>query len=236
MTGLPAICPPRELFLARRGGAAQVERVYVRRVARDRVSLEPERTTFLSATLRAFTMRRSAAGRGNDSDMKTYGQDAKTSSILVELLVMMAIVAGLGGCDDRPATARVRGRVMFKDGSVPQSEVCVVRFEPTADSAAPIRKAASGEIERNGSFEMYTRKPGDGVFLGNYAVTFSVWKDRDTPESLIAEKYTKSDTTPYKIQVERDVDDLVYEIEPIEPSGNEPVEPPDGEGPGKLGE
>jgi hypothetical protein len=174
-----------------------------------------------------------APGGRNRRDMKTHEQDAKSASVLVELLAVIFIVGSLGGCDDRPATAQVRGRVMYKDGSVPQSEVCVVRFEPAADSKAPIKKAASGEIARDGSFEMYTRKPGDGVFLGNYAVTFSVWKDRETPESLIAAKYTKSETTPYKIQVEQDVDNLVYEIEPIEQS----AEPPDGGAPaGKAAE
>jgi hypothetical protein len=161
--------------------------------------------------------------------MKTHERDAKLPSAFVELIAMIFIVGSLGGCDDRPATAQVRGRVMYRDGSVPQSEVCVVRFEPTADSKAPIKKVASGEIERDGSFEMHTRKFGDGVFLGNYAVTFSVWKDRETPESLIAEKYTKARTTPYTIQVEKDVDNIVFEIEPVEPKDDGEADSSDGE-------
>ena len=167
-------------------------------------------------------------------ELPVVSRRKRAAFTLVELLVVIAIVGGLGGCDDRPATAQVRGKVMFKDGSVPQAEVCVVRFEPTADSAAPIRKAASGDIARDGSFDMYTRKPGDGVFLGSYAVTFSVWKDRFKPDSMIAEKYTKSDTTPYKVKVEQDLDNLVYEIEPIEQPSEEsvePVEPTSGEAP-----
>src|SRR5262245_26144721 len=160
--------------------------------------------------------------------MRAHLQVATSVPPKVELLLLALIVGGLCGCSERPPTAQVTGRVMYKDGSVPQSEVCVVRFEPTAESKAPIKKAATGDIARDGSFEMYTRKPGDGVFLGNYSVTFSVWKDRETPESLIVEKYTKADATPYKIKVEQDVDNLVYELEPIELKSGELVKSSDG--------
>lgn len=159
--------------------------------------------------------------------MKMHAQDASLSAVLTKLLVVVVIGSGLAGCSGRPATAQVRGHVTFKDGSIPEGEVCVVRFEPTSDSAAPIKKAASGEIARDGSFLMYTRKPGDGVFLGSYAVTFSVWKDRFKPESLIAEKYTNASMTPYKIDVQQDVNDLTFEIEPAEPVASEATQAPE---------
>ena len=73
---------------------------------------------------------------------------------------------------------------------------------------------ATGYIGRDGSFDMYTKKPGDGVMPGEYVVTFTVMKSQLEPESLVDEKYTKADTTPYKITVEEDVDGQVFEIEP----------------------
>lgn len=166
--------------------------------------------------------------------MKTCKRDANLGATLAKWFVVLVVGSVMAGCGGRPTTAQVRGRVTFKDGSIPQGEVCVVRFEPTADSTAPIRKAANGEIGTDGSFVMYTRKPGDGVFLGSYAVTFSVWKDRFKPESLIAERYTNASTTPYKVDVEQDLNDLVFEIEPVEPgtgekaesAGDETVQPP----------
>lgn len=156
--------------------------------------------------------------------MKARNQDAARGMGLARWLPLVIFISCVAGCSGRSTTAQVRGRVTFKDGSIPLGEVCVVRFEPTPDSTATIRKAASGEIGRDGSFAMYTRKPGDGVLLGSYAVTFSVWKDRFNPESLIAEKYTSASTTPYKVDVEGDLDDLVFEIEPVEETVSESSE------------
>jgi hypothetical protein len=104
----------------------------------------------------------------------------------------------------------------MKDGTVPSGAVAVVRFQPAADSTAEVRKAASGEIEKDGHFEAYTRKPGDGVFLGKYDVTFSVLEDgTNSNSSRIDPKFNKSRTTPYHVSIEDDVSDLEFELEPM---------------------
>jgi hypothetical protein len=132
--------------------------------------------------------------------------------LVVGVLCLMATL----GCGGRPGTAQVKGRVLFKDGTVPKGDVCVVRLQPAADSPAEIRKAASGDINADGYFEAFTRKPGDGVFLGKYDVTFSVLGDfNNSSSSLIDQKYTKAATTPHHITIEDDVDDLKFEIEPL---------------------
>ena len=123
-------------------------------------------------------------------------------------------VGGTLGCG-RSDKAQVSGKVLFKDGTAPKGGVCVVQFQPAADSPAKIRKAGSGEIGADGSFEAYTRKPGDGVFIGKYDVTFSVWPSPMQPKSLIDLKYTRASTTPYHVTIEDDVSDLQFEIEPI---------------------
>jgi hypothetical protein len=135
------------------------------------------------------------------------------------LLAISLGVATLAGCNRGPAVAQVKGQVLNLDGSVPRGAVRVVRFEPLSENTAEIRKAASGDIDPNdGSFELYTRRPGDGVYLGDYAVTFAVLSDpHDMNSSLIADKYTNSKATPYHVTVDGDVDDLKFEIEPIAP-------------------
>src|SRR5689334_23205472 len=80
------------------------------------------------------------------------------------------------GCNKGPSMVHVRGTVMNKDGSPLKGGVRVVRFEPASDSEATLRKAASGEIAQDGSFELFTRRPGDGIVTGKYNVTFTVWK------------------------------------------------------------
>jgi hypothetical protein len=111
--------------------------------------------------------------------------------------------------------SQVRGKVFYKDGTVPQAAVCVVRFQPTEQSTAKIRKGATSAIEPDGSFELCTRVPGDGVYHGEYAVTFAVLKSVMDMTPLIQEKYTRPDTTPYKVTVDDDIDDLKFEIEPL---------------------
>jgi hypothetical protein len=127
-------------------------------------------------------------------------------------LALVVFCAAAAGCNNRP-TAQVRGKVLYKDGSVPQGGVRVIRFEPTPDTTAAIRKTASGQIMDDGSFDLFTRKPGDGVILGKYAVTFTVWRGPRDRVSLIDDKYTASATTPYTVTVDDDMDDLKFEIE-----------------------
>ncbi|MGD9631851.1 MAG: hypothetical protein AB7G28_08245 [Pirellulales bacterium] len=99
---------------------------------------------------------------------------------------------------------------------MPSGAVAVVRFQPAADSSAQVRKAASAEIEKDGHFEAYTRKPGDGVFLGKYDVTFSVLADgTNSSSSRIDPKFNKARTTPHHVTIEGDVDDLEFILEPM---------------------
>ena len=135
-------------------------------------------------------------------------------AILLIALVLPWLIP-FSGCNRGPAMSEVRGKVFYKDGTVPRAAVCVVRFEPTDASTAEIRKGASGAIEADGSFELFTRVPDDGVYNGEYAVTFGVYKAVTNMTPLIAEKYTRADTTPYKVMVDDDIDDLKFEIEPL---------------------
>jgi hypothetical protein len=133
------------------------------------------------------------------------------------LACTLLLVSAVGCSNDRP-TAQVKGKVLFKDGTVPQGGVRVIRFEPAPDTTAAIRKTASSSILEDGSFDLFTRKPGDGVILGKYIVTFTVWRGPRDRVSLIDEKYTTKATSPYPITVDDDMEDLKFEIEPL-PAG-----------------
>ncbi|TWT74531.1 hypothetical protein Pla123a_33540 [Posidoniimonas polymericola] len=137
----------------------------------------------------------------------------KPSARLALALLLLAAAPALLGCSGRPATAQVSGKVLYKDGSVPEGGVCLVQFQPTDDSTAEVRKAASGAIQPDGTFEVYTRKPGDGIFLGKYAVTFSIWKAPMEPISYVDAKFAKPETTPFVVDIDGDRDDLLFEID-----------------------
>ena len=111
----------------------------------------------------------------------------------------------LVGCSSGPDVEMVpvRGTVKFTDGTVPQGERAEVIFEPVAGGPQRLRKMASGEIRPDdGSFEMTTVKPGDGVIAGKYKVIFTVHKTYLGQESLVPEMYTKPETTPFEETVE----------------------------------
>jgi hypothetical protein len=126
---------------------------------------------------------------------------------------VLICIGGLSGCGQGDAVAQVRGKIVFKSGTMPPAGVRMVRLEPAADSPAVIRKGATGSINDDGTFEVYTRRPGDGVYLGKYDVTFTFLKSPTDQEQMLAAKYTLSKTTPYHLTVDRDIDELEFELE-----------------------
>ena len=123
----------------------------------------------------------------------------------------LLLVAGCGSKD----AYQVSGRAQYKDGSPITGGVRIIRLEPAEDSTATIRKGASATIAEDGSFELFTRRPGDGVFVGKYAVTFSVLTQPLGGRSLIPERFTRADSTPFAIVVDDDKSGLLYELEKL---------------------
>lgn len=136
----------------------------------------------------------------------------------IPLVALALSTIVLAGCNRGPRMVQVSGKVLYKDGSVPKGGVRVVRFEPAKETTAVQRRTASGDIGQDGSFQLYTRVPGDGILPGDYAVTFTIWKAPRDPVSYVDEKYTASSTTPYHVTIEDDTTDLKFEIEPA-PAG-----------------
>jgi hypothetical protein len=131
----------------------------------------------------------------------------------VYLAACLTIFSGCGG----KQMYRVGGKVTYKDGTIPTGSVAVVIFTPAENTTAEIRKGASGSIERDGSFQMVTRMPDDGVSRGDYAVTFRVLRDSPTSMiSLVAPKYISPTSSPFKVTVDREISDLEYVIEKAE--------------------
>jgi hypothetical protein len=139
----------------------------------------------------------------------------KSSSRVSFLVVAVALVgSSLIGCGGR-TTYQASGRVQYADGSPITGGTCIIRFEPTDDTTAEIRKVASGYIESDGTFEMFTRKPGDGVIAGKYWVTFTVMDKPMGGKSLIPAKYTTIDATPFEVVIDEDKTDLEYKLEKL---------------------
>jgi hypothetical protein len=133
-------------------------------------------------------------------------------------LIAMAFLSAIAGCGNGHSVAQIGGKINIKDNSLQRARIRMVRFEPTADTDATIRKGASGTIKEDGSFELYTKRPGDGVYLGKYAVTFAFYRGAMDQKPLIPPKYVSAATTPYQVIVDGDRDDLTFDIEPLSSS------------------
>lgn len=114
------------------------------------------------------------------------------------------LVIAFAGCGGGILHVPVTGTVKFKDGSVPQGVIASITFQPT--SGGTDVKGASGSIEKDGSFELRTVEPGDGARPGDYAVTLHVMDAYPRGKSVVAEAFTKVNTTPLKVTVKADED------------------------------
>jgi hypothetical protein len=124
------------------------------------------------------------------------------------------IMVALAGCPSGKTMVPVKGKVTYKDGTVPQGAVAVVNFTPAENSTATVRKGATGAIGPDGMFEMVTFQPGDGVNLGTYDVSFTVRSNPMDPNtSLVAPKYDSPKMSGYTVDVDGPKDNLRFEIE-----------------------
>ena len=125
----------------------------------------------------------------------------------------LACAVVVTGCGHKPPVVHVKGKVAFKNGPMPNTPVRMILFSPSGNTAAEVRRGASSLIETDGSYELWTKNPGDGINVGEYNVTFAVQKGPMDPTSLIPGKYS-SLATPYKnIKVDKNTDDLNFEID-----------------------
>lgn len=147
--------------------------------------------------------------------MRSFG-DEVVSYRTVQSLGILALFFALPlcvGCGGKE-TAQVSGHVQYKGGAPIKAGIRVIRFEPAEDTTAAVRKTASGDIGQDGSFTLFTRKPGDGVPLGKYKVTFTLLTSVTGGENITRPEYMSAATSPFEVEVTDDVSDLLYEIEP----------------------
>jgi hypothetical protein len=100
----------------------------------------------------------------------------------------------VSGCGEQVPYFPVTGTVKYSDGTVPKGDAPAITFQPV--ETGPNRKGASGTIADDGSFSLQTVQPGDGAQPGNYKVTVHVMQGYPRGRQMVAETYTKPDTTP----------------------------------------
>ena len=128
--------------------------------------------------------------------MRLSPPGGRRSAALAASLLLFAVA----GCGSR--LAQVKGTITLADGR-PMTRGMVI-FEKGEGEAAVM---ARGAIAPDGTYEMSTYKPGDGVPPGKYRVQINPIDLSDTPDEQknlpFDAKYTKFDTSG-----------LMYEVKP----------------------
>lgn len=92
------------------------------------------------------------------------------SARIVLCLFLASGLSSIVGCGDvpGPATAYVSGTVTMNGSPVTAGRVM---FFPTGTSGKNTGKAASGQLDSSGEFELTTYSNGDGAVVGQHTVT-----------------------------------------------------------------
>jgi hypothetical protein len=145
-------------------------------------------------------------------------RSSRTSFIALGL-VAAALEAATGGCNLRPATVPVRGKVLYRGEPL---KFGVVMFHPAQG------QVAQGAIESDGSFQLSTFRLHDGAQPGAYHVSVMCYEGHDPQRAphadetgegmtlgrpLIPLKYTRAKSSGLLVDVPAEgVSDVVLEL------------------------
>jgi hypothetical protein len=125
------------------------------------------------------------------------------------LVVAAAFMAGCGGSE----AIQVTGAVVNADGSPVQCESGKVLFQPTA-TGENAGEHATGDVKPDGTFELMTKVPGDGVKPGHYKVVLQLFKSYRDGTLAVPKKYGDPTTTPLEATVDADHTHFEFKVEP----------------------
>jgi hypothetical protein len=135
-------------------------------------------------------------------------------------------ILSLNGCSRVPeGNARAGGQINFKDGRKLTGVVGVVRFDPESLYTGGSRGASVGSLRSDGSFQMMTRTPGDGVPIGDYRVVLVVQNADGSPADAVHFDYKHFETTPWRAHVEVDGENEFEFV--LDPADERPLKPHD---------
>ena len=126
----------------------------------------------------------------------------RTAIAFVVCFLCAVVFAGCGGSEPKPIPAK--GIVKFDDGTIPQGEVAVIRFEPVASVAtegSPQAGVASANLQPDGRFVLGTLDKDDGAYAGDYKVVIVLRKSYLEGGDVVHPKFAKAATTPLSATV-----------------------------------
>jgi hypothetical protein len=123
-------------------------------------------------------------------------------------LALAAILVGTcWGCGSGsavpPTLIPVKGKVTYKGQPLTKG---IVRFEPDG-----FGRMATGELHSDGTFELSTLKPGDGVVAGEHRVTVSEF-DKSRAKDRALKKYASANVSGLKAEVTPEKNEFTFDL------------------------
>jgi hypothetical protein len=125
------------------------------------------------------------------------------SSALAAILVGCCWGCGSGSVVP-PSLIPVKGKVTYKGQTVTKG---IVRFEPDGGFG----RMATGQLQSDGTFELTTLKPGDGVVAGEHRVTVSEF-DKSLAKDRALKKYGSASISGLKAEVSPEKNEFTFDL------------------------
>lgn len=129
--------------------------------------------------------------------------------------VLLAGLAALLGCGEDRGLVPVRGRITFDGAEMPGKGY--LRFVPLEVAAGYTRRAGLGQFEVDGTYQVKSFQPGDGLFPGKYAVFPFCWEvepnmNGQPEKSYLPDKYADPEQSQFLLTVEEGQGPIEFDI------------------------
>jgi hypothetical protein len=124
--------------------------------------------------------------------------------------VVLLSLAGCGG----PRLYPVHGKVTWENGTEARELAGGMVICESADGQV----GARGDIEQDGSFQLSTYKPADGVLPGKYRVAVVEYSPKEPPPPPIIDRtFSRVEASGLEINVERTKNDVTLKVRHAHP-------------------
>jgi hypothetical protein len=116
------------------------------------------------------------------------------------VLAIAVVLLSLAGCSRGPRLYPVKGKVIWDNGAEAGELAGGLVICESEDG----KVGARGDIEKDGSFQLMTYKPGDGLLPGKHRVAVVEYSPREPPPPPIIDRtYSRLESSPLEMNVER---------------------------------
>lgn len=121
-------------------------------------------------------------------------------------LALLLLLATIGGCGKQGnSTIPVSGKITYGGGEWPASGN--ITFAPLSVAEGFPRRPGSAAFQQDGSFEVTSFKPGDGLVPGTYSISISCYEQQ--PVGTDPSSFDRFNAVPKDFKT----DDLVIEVD-----------------------